>query len=162
MVGQTISQYKILEKLGAGGMGVVYKAEDTRLRRAVALKFLSAETIEDEVAKTRLIREAQAAAALDHPNICPVYGIHEEDGRTFIALAFIDGPSLADKIAERPLPLDEALDMAIQIAEGLQEAHQKGIVHRDIKPHNVMLTAKGQVKINGLWAGAFNGTQQTY
>ena len=147
MVGQTISQYKILEKLGAGGMGVVYKAEDTRLRRAVALKFLSAETIEDEVAKTRLIREAQAAAALDHPNICPVYGIHEEDGRTFIALAFIDGPSLADKIAERPLPLDEALDMAIQIAEGLQEAHQKGIVHRDIKPHNVMLTAKGQVKI---------------
>ena len=143
-------------------MGVVYKAEDTRLRRAVALKFLSAETIEDEVAKTRLIREAQAAAALDHPNICPVYGIHEEDGRTFIALAFIDGPSLADKIAERPLPLDEALDMAIQIAEGLQEAHQKGIVHRDIKPHNVMLTAKGQVKINGLWAGAFNGTQQTY
>jgi len=147
MIGRTISHYKILEKLGEGGMGVVWKAEDTQLRRTVALKFLSSETVGNEEVKARLIREAQASASLDHPNICAVHGIHEELGQTFIAMAYIDGPSLADKIKERPLPLDEALGFAIQIAEGLQEAHEKRIVHRDIKPHNVMLTAKGQVKI---------------
>ena len=128
-------------------MGEVWKAEDTQLRRIVALKFLSSETVGDDEVKARLIREAQASASLDHPCICQVFGIHEEAGETFIAMAYIDGPSLADKIKERPLPLGEALDIAIQIAEGLQEAHEKGIVHRDIKPHNVMLTAKGQVKI---------------
>jgi len=147
MIGRTISHYKILEKLGEGGMGVVWKAEDTQLRRIVALKFLSSETVGNEEVKARLIREAQASASLDHPNICQVFGIHEEQGQTFIAMAFIDGPALADKIKERPLPLKEALDLTIQIAEGLQEAHETGIVHRDIKPHNVMLTAKGQVKI---------------
>jgi len=147
VVGNTISHYKILERLGKGGMGEVWKAEDTQLRRTVALKFLSAEAVEEEQTHARLIREAQASASLDHPNICAVHGIHEENGETFIAMAYIDGPSLADKIKERPLPLDEALDIAIQIAEGLQEAHEKGIVHRDVKPHNVMLTAKGQVKI---------------
>jgi len=147
VVGRTISHYKILEKLGEGGMGVVYKAEDTQLRRIVALKFLSSETVGNEDVKARLIREAQASASLDHPNICAVHGIHEEQGQTFIAMAFIDGPALADKIKERPLPLGEALGFAIQIAEGLQEAHEKGIVHRDVKPHNVMLTAKGQIKI---------------
>jgi len=147
MVGRTISHYKILERLGSGGMGEVWKAEDTQLRRTVALKFLSSETVGNEEVKARLIREAQASASLDHPNICQVFGIHEEQGQTFIAMAFIDGPALADKIKERPLPLDEALGFTIQIAEGLQEAHEKGIVHRDIKPHNVMLTAKGQVKI---------------
>ena len=128
-------------------MGVVYKAEDTQLRRTVALKFLSSETVGNEDVKARLIREAQASASLDHPNICQVFGIHEQQGQTFIAMAYIDGPALADKIEERPLPLKQALDLAIQIAEGLQEAHEKGIVHRDIKPHNVMLTAKGQIKI---------------
>jgi len=147
MIGRNISQYKIVEKLGEGGMGVVYKAEDTQLRRAVALKCLSPETVGNEEVKARLIREAQASASLDHPNICQVFGIHEEQGQTFIAMAYIDGPALADKIKERPLPLKEALDLAIRIAEGLQEAHEKGIVHRDIKPQNVMLTAKGQVKI---------------
>jgi len=147
VVGHTISHYKILSRLGKGGMGEVWKAEDTQLRRTVALKFLSAEAVEEEQTHARLIREAQASASLDHPNICAVHGIHEENGETFIAMAYIDGPSLADKIKERPLPLDEALDIAIQIAEGLQEAHEKGIVHRDVKPHNVMLTAKGQVKI---------------
>ena len=147
MVGRKVSHYKITEKLGEGGMGVVYKAEDTQLRRTVALKFLSSETVGNEEVKARLIREAQASASLDHPNICAVHGIHEEQGQTFIAMAFIDGPALADKIKERPLPLGEALSFAIQIAEGLQEAHEKGIVHRDIKPHNVMLTSKGQVKI---------------
>ena len=128
-------------------MGVVYKAEDTQLRRTVAVKFLPRETLDEEEVKARLIREAQAAAALDHPNICQVFGIHEEDGETFIAMAYIDGPSLADKIKERPLPLDEALTIATQIAEGLHEAHEHGVVHRDIKPQNILLTAKGQVKI---------------
>ncbi len=146
-MGQTISHYKILEKLGQGGMGEVWKAEDTQLRRTVALKFLSSETVGDDEVKARLIREAQASASLDHPNICQVFGIHEEKGETFVAMAYINGPSLAGKIKERPLPLDEALNMAIQIADGLQEAHEKGIVHRDIKPQNIMLTAKGQVKI---------------
>ena len=145
--GRTIAQYRLLERLGSGGMGVVWKAEDTRLRRHAALKFVFAEALADEELKTRLIREAQAAAALDHPHICAVHGIHEEDGETFIAMAYIDGPSLAERIKERPLPLDEALDIAIQIADGLEEAHEKGVVHRDIKPANVMLTAKGQVKI---------------
>jgi Tol biopolymer transport system component/predicted Ser/Thr protein kinase len=147
VVGRTISHYKILERLGKGGMGEVWKAEDTRLRLTVALKFLGSDLLESEDYKTRLVREAQAAVSLDHPNICRVYGLHEEDGETFIAMAYIDGPSLADKIKQRPLPLDEAVDIACQIAEGLQEAHEQGIVHRDIKPHNVMLTSKGQVKI---------------
>ena len=128
-------------------MGEVWKAEDTQLRRTVALKFLSSEAVGEEEANERLIREAQASASLDHPNICHVYGIHQENGETFIAMAYVDGPSLADAIRERPLPLDEALDIAIQIAEGLQEAHSKGVIHRDIKPHNVMLTSKGQVKV---------------
>jgi len=157
MVGRTISHYKVLEKLGEGGMGVVWKAEDTQLRRIVALKFLSSETVGNEEVKARLIREAQASASLDHPNICQVFGIHEEEGQTFIAMAFIDGPALAGRITERPLPLGEALSIAIQIAEGLQEAHEKGIVHRDIKPHNVMLTAKGQVKIMDFGLASLSG-----
>jgi len=127
-------------------MGEVWKAEDSQLRRTVALKFISSGAVDAETT-ARLVREARASAALDHPNICQVYGIHEEAGRTFVALAFIDGPSLAAKIEERPLPLNEVLDVAIQSAEGLQEAHEKGIVHRDIKPQNIMLTQKGQVKI---------------
>jgi serine/threonine protein kinase len=147
MTGQTISHYRIAEKLGEGGMGVVYKAEDMQLRRTVALKFLTPQALSESETKARLIREAQAAASLDHPHICSVYGIHEEDGRTFIAMAYIDGVSLADKIKQRPLALDEALKVAIQTGEGLQEAHEQGIVHRDIKPANIMLTRKGQVKI---------------
>ncbi len=157
MVGRTILQYRIAEKLGEGGMGVVYKAEDTQLRRTVALKFLPRETLDEEEVKARLLREAQAAASLDHPNICHVYGIHEEDGETFIAMAFIDGPSLAEKIKERPLPLEEALSIAAQIAEGLHEAHEHGVVHRDIKPQNILLTAKGQVKILDFGLAALTG-----
>ena len=147
MIGQTISHYKITEKLGEGGMGVVYKAEDTQLRIPVALKFLSRDALGDEEIQNRLIREAQTAAALDYPNICRVYGVHQQDEQTFIAMAFVDGPSLNAKIKERRLPLDEALDIAVQAGEGLQDAHEAGVVHRDIKPHNIMLTAKGQVKI---------------
>ncbi len=155
--GTEVGHYRVVEKVGAGGMGEVWKAEDTQLRRTVALKFLSSETLQSDDTRARLVREAQASAALDHPNICHVYGIHEENGETFIAMAYIDGPSLADKIKERPLPLNEALDIAVQIAEGLQEAHDKGIVHRDIKPANVMLTPKGQVKIMDFGLAAVTG-----
>ena len=128
-------------------MGVVYKALDTKLKRPVALKFLRTDAVEDAEAKERFLREAQAAAALDHPNICTVYEIDEAEGQTFLAMACLEGQTLKDKIAERPLKLEEALDIAIQTAQGLKAAHQKEIVHRDIKPANLMLTEEGQVKI---------------
>ena len=142
MVGQTVSHYRILQKLGEGGMGVVYKAEDTKLRRTVALKFLPPTNSEN---RERFLREAQAAASLNHPNICTVFEIDEEHG--FIAMELIDGVSVKDKITARPLPLEEALDIAMQTCAGLAAAHEKGIVHRDIKPANLMVTAQGQVKI---------------
>ncbi len=149
MVGQTISHYKILEKVGEGGMGVVYKAEDTKLKRQVALKFLRTDILdlEDEEHKERFLREAQAAAALDHPNICTVYEIDEADGQTFLSMAYLEGGTVKEKIKARPLKLEEALDIAIQTAQGLQAAHGKGIVHRDIKGANLMVTPQGQVKI---------------
>lgn len=147
MIGKTISHYKIIEKLGEGGMGVVYKAEDTRLRRTVALKFLPPELMCDPVAKKRFVHEAQAASALDHPSICTVHEIDEVKGQTFIAMAMVKGQSLRQKVESGPLKLKEALDIAIQVAEGLQEAHQKEIVHRDIKSANIMVTTKGQAKI---------------
>ena len=147
MIGTTISHYKILEKLGQGGMGVVYKAEDTRLDRTVALKVLAAHLLTDEEAKSRFEREAKAAAGLDGPNIATVFEIGEDKGQSYIALQFVDGPTIEDKIAERPLPLDLALDIAIQVAEGLQEAHEKGVIHRDIKAANILLSSKGQAKI---------------
>ena len=147
MIGQTISHYRITEKLGEGGMGVVYKAEDTKLERPVALKFLAAHAIEDPENRARFLREAKAAARLDHPNICPIHEIDEADGQTFLAMAYLEGRTLKDKIAERPLKLDEALDIAIQTARGLQAAHEKGVVHRDIKGANLMVMPQGQVKI---------------
>ena len=147
MIGRTISHYKITEKLGEGGMGVVYKAEDTRLGRTVALKFLTTHLVQDEEALRRFEREAKAAAALDHPNICTIYEIDQADGQTFLAMAFVDGKTVSERIAERPLKLDEALHIAIQTAQGLQAAHQKGVVHRDIKSDNLMVTPDGQVKI---------------
>jgi len=147
MIGKIISHYKILEKIGEGGMGVVYKAEDTKLKRTVALKFLPKELTADPEAKERFVQEAQAAAALDHPNIYTVHEIDKAEGQTFIAMTHIKGESLKDKIAAGPLNIDQALNIVIQVAEGLQEAHEKGIVHRDIKPANIMLTAKGQAKI---------------
>ncbi|MCK4933011.1 MAG: protein kinase, partial [Candidatus Aminicenantes bacterium] len=136
-----------LEKIGEGGMGVVYKAEDTKLRRTVALKFLPPELMRDQEAKERFIQEAQAAAALDHPNICTVFEINESDGKTYISMAFIEGHSLKEKIASGSLKIVEALDIAIHTVEGLKEAHENGVVHRDIKPANIMLTQKDQVKI---------------
>ena len=147
-VGETISHYKILEKIGEGGMGVVYKAEDTKLKRIVALKFLASELTRDATAKQRFIQEAQAASKLDHPNICTIYEINEtEDGQLYIAMAYYKGETLKEKTDEGPLRIDETLTIAINIAEGLQEAHEHGITHRDIKPSNIMITDKGQTKI---------------
>jgi serine/threonine protein kinase/Tfp pilus assembly protein PilF len=140
-------KYKIINKIGEGGMGVVYKAKDTRLDRSVALKFLPPELTRDPESKQRFLQEARAAAALDHPNICTVYEVDEIDGQTFIAMSYIPGRNLKDKLKEGPLNIDEAKDIALQVAEGLKEAHEKGIIHRDIKPANIMLTEKGQAKI---------------
>ncbi len=147
MIGRTISHYKVTGKLGEGGMGVVYKAEDTTLGRTVALKFLAPHLVETQEGRQRFIHEAKAAAALDHPNICTVYEVNQEEDQTFIAMAYVEGQSVKQKIEQRPLKLDEALDIAIQTAHGLKAAHQKAIVHRDIKPANLMLTEEGQVKI---------------
>ncbi len=147
MIGQTISHYKITEKLGEGGMGVVYKAQDSKLERTVALKFLAAHLLKDEEANKRFLREAKAAAALHHPNVCPVYEIGEADGRTFLAMAFIEGEDLEKYIKQGPLKILEALDIGRQIAKGLQAAHDKKIVHRDIKPGNVIVDAEGHVTI---------------
>ncbi len=143
MIGKTISHYRIMAKIGEGGMGIVYKAEDTRLDRVVALKFLGAHLTADEDGRRRFIREAKAAASLDHPNICTVYEIDETEGRIFIAMPYIEGRSLTDAIAAGPMKLPEALDIARQAARGLQEAHSKGIVHRDIKPPNILIATSG-------------------
>ena len=144
LVGQTISHYKILAKLGEGGMGVVYKAQDTRLDRTVALKFLAPHLVSSEDVRKRFIREAKTAAALQHPNICTVHEIDEADGRTFIAMAYLDGQELADEIEAGPLDLGRALDLAKEFAEGLAEAHSQGVVHRDIKPANLFVTSGGR------------------
>jgi serine/threonine protein kinase/TPR repeat protein len=147
MIGKKISHYKIIEKIGEGGMGVVYKAEDTKLKRTLVLKFLHPDLTRDTESKERFIQEAQAAAALDHPNICTVYEIDESEGKTYIAMAYVDGQSLKEKIDTGPLGLDEALTITSQVAEGLRAAHKKGIIHRDIKPANIMLTDEGLAKI---------------
>ena len=144
---QTVSHYRILEKLGEGGMGVVYKAEDSKLQRTVALKFLPSHGLEDEEHRARFQREAQAAAALDHPNICTVYEIDEAQGQTFLAMAYLEGSTVSQRVKQGPLKLVEALDIAIQAGEGLRAAHAKGIVHRDIKSANLMVSLQGQVKI---------------
>ena len=148
MIGQQILHYEIIEKLGSGGMGVVYKAEDTKLKRTVALKFLPPDLTRDEDAKQRFIHEAQTASALDHSNICAIHEIGEtEEGQMFIAMAYYEGETLKKKIERGALPVDEALDLALQIAGGLSKAHEKGIIHRDIKPANVMVTSDGVAKI---------------
>ena len=147
MIGKTVSHYRITEKLGAGGMGVVYKAEDAKLEREVALKFLSPDMTRDASATERFVREAKAAAALNHPNICTVFEIDEADGRTFIAMECVEGEDLRVKIKAGALELNEAIDVAVQVAEALAAAHEKGIVHRDVKPANIVVTPRGQAKI---------------
>jgi serine/threonine protein kinase/Tfp pilus assembly protein PilF len=157
LVGRTVSHYRIIRQLGAGGMGVVYEAEDTRLRRSVAVKFLSSELGQDAATLERFEREARAASALNHPGICTVHAIEQDQGQSFIVMELVEGDSLSTRLAGHPLVIGQLLDLAIQMADALESAHGKGIVHRDLKPMNMMITPRGQVKILDFGLAKFEG-----
>src|SRR5262249_48765571 len=147
MVGKTILHYRIQKEIGKGGMGVVYRAEDTKLHRTVAIKALSADLIGDEKARTRFLREARAASAIDHPNICIVYEVNEVGDALFFVMQYVEGKSLKKFIGGKPLPVDQALELALQITDAVAEAHRRNILHRDIKSANIMLNERNQAKI---------------
>ena len=157
MLGTTVSHYRIVKELGAGGMGVVYEAEDTRLRRSVAVKFLSSDFAQDAPMLERFEREARAASALNHPGICTVHAIEQHEGRSFIVMELVDGEPLSTRLAGHPMEIGQLLDLAIQMADALESAHAKGIVHRDLKPMNMMVTSRGQVKILDFGLAKFEG-----
>src|SRR5437660_9343334 len=164
--GSKLGRYEIRSQIGAGGMGEVYLVQDTKLDRKVAIKFLPESLLTDERASKRLVREAQAAAKLDHPNICAIHEVGEEDGRSFIAMQYIEGETLDARIKSKPLVLKESLTIAAQIADALAEAHSHGIIHRDIKPANIMITSRGQAKVMDfglarVLAGAVESEAQT-
>ena len=160
MIGKTISHYKILEKLGEGGMGEVFLAEDTKLDRKVALKFLPEEYTKDQQAKERFEREAKAAAALNHPNIVTIYDINEHEDQTYIAMEYVDGQTLKEQITNRKLPITEIMDIFTQICQGLSKAHETGIIHRDIKPQNIIIDKESRVKILDFGLAKLKGVSQ--